>query len=196
MTTNKNIIASNTRNTHGVLKHPDRCDPTAPIDHRYEAIIDYMIANPEMKKGQMAEHFGLTGPYFSTLTGSDAFTMRLLFRRNQHNKGLTDMVVSQLFSVTEKALGVVAEKLDEEEVEGAFALSAASTMLRSLGFGAAKGQMPATQQEVHVAAPQEDSRVSVIIEARQRMQQVAVIVNNDAQRAPVIQGELVTDGGT
>ncbi len=195
MTKNSNVIRTSVRNDHGVLKHPDRCDPTAPLNHQYEAIIDYMLANPEMKKGALAEHFGFTAPYFSTLTGSDAFRMRLQYRRAEFNKTLEHQVVSKLFSVTSKALDVVEDKLDDEEVEGGFALSAATATLRSLGFGggATRASAPSGTPggDVAVGVTQQDGRLEVIVAARERMQKVAVLTH-DAEHAGVIQGELVT----
>ena len=194
MTSNTNVVSTRVRNDHGVLKHPEQCDPTSPLNHQYEAIIDYMIANAEMKKGAIAEYFGFTGPYFSTLTGSDAFRMRLEFRRAEFNGSLNQQVVSKLFDVTEKALNVVAEKLADEEVEGAFALSAATLTLRHLGFGGAatKPAMPTTEVGVQVKA-EPDGRLEVIVAARERMQQVAVLTHDGAHEG-VIQGELVSDG--
>lgn len=185
-------IRSQVVQTHGALRHPDRVDPSAPIDYRYEAIIDMMLAAPHLTKGEIADRVGYTRAYFSTLTGSDAFRARLAFRRAEHQERLGDELVSKLYDVSAKALDRVGEALDNPEVEPAFALSAAATTLRELGFGPKKPaatHIELTQNNI-VQNAEDQAASDAVAQARERMAAVSRIT---LQEAEVVEGEFTHD---
>lgn len=47
------------------------------LGHRHEAILDYMIANPAVPKWKVAEEFGISQAWLSTIINSDAFVVAM-----------------------------------------------------------------------------------------------------------------------
>lgn len=118
----------------GTWKHSVR-----KLNYRHEAIIDYMIANPEMKQGEIAERLGLTQGYLSRLKSSDAFQREYRRRLNQHQEDLDRGITQKLYNVAEKGLDVVIDALDGEDVDPRFALDAKDKALSRLGYGGKNG---------------------------------------------------------
>jgi hypothetical protein len=108
------------------------------LNYRYEGIIDFMLANPEMKRGEIAEELGYTQAWFSSLTHSDAFINRYAERRQELEEELMGRHVARLHTLAEKSAKRVEEALepdDEREVDPRFALDVHSKVLSNLGFG-------------------------------------------------------------
>lgn len=119
--------------------------PVKGLSYRHEAIIDYMLANPDMNKGEIAEALGYTVSYFSILINSDLFQAEFRARRDEFSETLSDRTQRKLFSVTEKAAKVVEEQLSKLDEEGGldcdpkFALDAMDRALHRLGFAPQRG---------------------------------------------------------
>lgn len=102
------------------------------MSHMHVAILDYMVANPKVKKGDVAKEFGVTGTWLSIVINSNAFQEML---RQRQNEFFGEVVVP----IREKMLGIVDATLDRlagkvELMETREALETADTLLHRLGF--------------------------------------------------------------
>jgi len=132
-----------------------------PLPYKYEAIIDLMLAKPQMKKSELAERLGLTLPWLSQIINSSGFRARYNERRREYNAELDGRLTARLYEMAEKGMARVVEKLDDDEaVDERFALEASTRALRALGYGTkpAQGQVvlsegaPPVSQETLEAA--------------------------------------------
>lgn len=116
-------------------------DSESPIKYRYEAIIDYMLANPNMKQGEIARELGYTQAWFSQIVTSDGFRSRYSARRIALNEEQERQISAKLVDMANKASDRVIEELNKgEDCDASFALDAATRALRSIGFGAPVGR--------------------------------------------------------
>ncbi len=104
------------------------------ISHKHQAIMVFLIANPEMKLGQVAMHFDVTQPWLSTVIHSDAFQAK--FRPM-----MKDYQGEIFLSLTEKMSAVAHQSLDKLAEELLIChgpdlpLKASIAVLDRLGFG-------------------------------------------------------------
>lgn len=172
---------SRSHQMHGAVSFPQDVDPTRPLNYKYEAIIDYMILNPQKDKGEIAQDLGFTAPWLSTLTSSDAFIARYSFRREQWAGEMEGKVQAQIFEMAEKAAKRVIQELEKEDCDAQFALEASTRALRGLGFGSPKSQ-PAvhlTQTNVHVDRRNQVELREVLEGAQRRLEGVSRIIDGD-----------------
>ena len=111
---------------------------TGRLNYKYEAIIDFMLAHPQMKRGEIAEALGYTQAWFSSLTHSDAFVARYSQRRAELEEELMDRHVARLHSLADKSAERLEEALEPKEdqpIDPRFALDVHSRVLQNLGFG-------------------------------------------------------------
>jgi hypothetical protein len=123
------------------------------VRYSHEAMIDVIIAEPNIKQNELAARFGVSVPWISRIYGSDAFQGALARRREE----LTDpfLIVSieyRLQGVATQALDVIAEKLAlTQNVD--VALKAVDISLKAMGFGAKVGQQNNIQNNFVVELP-------------------------------------------
>ena len=123
--------------------------PTAiqKISHTHLAIMDYMIMHPAKHLKEVAEHFGYTQPWLSTLIHSDVFQKGFRERRRNWESVHDGRLASRLMSVAEKAIQrlddiMVAEGDDKPSAKTA--VEVGKLALTSLGFmGGNKQEAPA-----------------------------------------------------
>lgn len=125
----------------------------ARVKYSHDAMIDLIIAQPGVKQGEIAKHFGYTQAWVSRIMNSDAFLARLA----QRKADLVDPTIAlsideRLRAVAAKSLDVVLEKL-ELVPTGEFALEAAAMSAKALGYGARQNNLN-VQQNFVVAMPQ------------------------------------------
>lgn len=158
------------------------------LNYRYEAIIDYMLANPQMTRQEIAETLGYTQAWFSTLTHSDAFLARYEERRLEFAGELKEKTARKIYDVANAAAERVLERLEGDECPGNFALDAMTGSLRSLGFGAPTGR-GGVQVNTQVNVPQsaytaEDK--SNLAAARARLERVSQMEREESARSAVV----------
>lgn len=123
------------------------------VRYTHDALIDLMIANPAIKQGELAAHFGYTQAWISRIVNSDAFNARLAARKTE----LVDPSI--LLSVEEKFNALVNTSLDilQEKLEltrsPELAMRTAELSTKALGYGA-RQQNVNVQQNFVVALPQ------------------------------------------
>lgn len=159
---------------------------------RHEAILEYMIANPEKPQNDVAAYFDVTPAWLSMIINSDLFQERLAGVIQQgHEVGI--------FSVKEKMAATASMALDRLmdriplETDVGELTKAANVTLKGLGYGNPKvPELPAGgihQTNVYVASPE------LLQKAKDTMQAVHGIVpspthaTEDQSIPNVIKGE-------
>ena len=126
---------------------PLKSTPTAAgflgrVTYTHDAMIDCIIAMPEISGAQLAAHFGYTEAWISRCTCSDAFQARLAERRTEIcNPALIATFEERLKGLAMQSLEAVCEKLNQRDadtglVDPAYALKALELSTKSLGYGA------------------------------------------------------------
>lgn len=179
----------------------------------HDAIIDEMIAHPELSKKDIAARLRCTPQFIYMITTSDLFQARFSQRRAEYEQQLGLGIVGKVAGVADKTLDLILETL---EVKGtAVPLpqleSLADKTLGRLGYGIAKQTAPQAIVNVNGA-----SDVQVIVPVTQAELEAArqLIRNNErelvnrtienraaglervtasafVEGAPVIEGEVV-----
>lgn len=111
------------------------------VNHTHHAIMDHMIAYPTDSMKAIAERFGYTQSWLSTLVHSDVFQRELTKRRAAWRNVHDARLAGQITDVAEKALSRLSEALDgggEDAVSPKAANEIAKTALSALGFMAGK----------------------------------------------------------
>lgn len=119
----------------------------AKLSHMHIGIMDYMVANPQVSKGQVAAHFGVTRTWLSIVINSHAFQDMLKQRQDQFFGAVVVPLREKMIGVADQALDRLAEKI--EVMESAEALETADKLLHRLGFAPntkLNGQVPGGQQ--------------------------------------------------
>jgi hypothetical protein len=156
------------------------------IGVQHDAIIDFLIANPAMKKSDVARHFGVSAPWLSVVIHSDVFQVKL----KEKSQDVFDTVVVPL---RDELLGVArvgVEKLGEA-MEHASAVSdkefiadTTDSILKNLGYSprsAAPSPQPAAQVNVTVVD------AGTLAAAREKMRAVPPLA------PPIEHKEVVVD---
>jgi hypothetical protein len=120
------------------------------LTYRHERIIDFMLANPQMRKGEIAAALGFTQAWFSTITSSDAFRAEYSRRRQEWNERLAEGVIGDLYDQTQLAAKRIIAELESPDCAPGFALEVQGRALSHLGFGTRDRPQPGGQAQVVV----------------------------------------------
>lgn len=114
------------------------------VRYTHDAMIDIIIAKPDVSQNTLAEYFGYSVGWVSRITCSDAFQARLAVRRGEivtpgllvtfeeKLKGLCD----QSLELLTKRLNSVNEETQKSDVEIGTIFKALELGTKSLGYGA------------------------------------------------------------
>lgn len=123
---------------------------------KHEAIMNYMLANPGIAKGDVAREFGISQAWLSIIIYSDAFQSQL---REKQKEMFDETVIA---TVRDKITAVAHQGLEKmlDQVSGSEAIShrdlrdTTSMALNALGFGTSPGakapQSPGTVNNVQI----------------------------------------------
>jgi len=127
-------------------------DKLKRVSYTHDAMIDFILANPEMSQGDIAKHFGYGQAWLSVIFNSDAFQARLAERKED----VIDPIIRA--SIDEKMKGalslsyeILTEKLAATRNPD-LALKVADLSSKSLGYGARQSNV-AIQQNFVVQMP-------------------------------------------
>ena len=113
------------------------------VRYTHDAMIDIVIAKPDVTQNTLAEYFGYSVGWISRIFCSDAFQARLAQRRGEIvTPGLLSTFEERLKLLAANSIEMVLEKLEERDEEGkAIAdigtiFKALEISTKSLGYGA------------------------------------------------------------
>jgi hypothetical protein len=112
------------------------------ISFTHEALINWMIANPERKLRDCAAYFGYTQAWLSCIIHSDIFQAKLAERQNEVFTLVAQDIPDKLRGCADIALEKLAIKLEETE-DAKYVLDAADKLLSKMGYGPATARNPA-----------------------------------------------------
>lgn len=127
------------------------------LSHRHHAIMDFMLANPQLPMSKVADHFGVTQAWLSTVRHSDLFEARLAERRRMMDQDQAFRIGTKLQTLAEKGIDALCDIVDDEEQTADAKLNATKTALEAIGFlgkgaqpsSGAQGQQPAVQVTIN-----------------------------------------------
>lgn len=129
------------------------------VSHVHDAIMNWMIANPERSLRECAQAFGYTQSWLSTMIHSNLFQARLKEKQEQVFSGIAVSINEKLAAGADIGVTKLVEKLETSE-DPRFIKETTQMMLEKLGFGAATrvagaGQVNngPVQQNFYMASP-------------------------------------------
>lgn len=122
--------------------------PTVPT-HSIQAVVQYLLLNPDSSPTQVAAAFNQKRGWFLTLLASDNFQAALdPVRHLLTDPAITTTLKERFQALTLQSLAVLGEKLEGKEVSELLVLKAAELGIKALGLGIAK-----REEEAPPAAP-------------------------------------------
>ncbi|MFM6926976.1 MAG: hypothetical protein ACKOX6_00840 [Bdellovibrio sp.] len=106
------------------------------VSHVHDAIMNWMIANPQRSLRECAQAFGYTQSWLSTMIHSNLFQARLKEKQEAHFSGLSATLNEKLTVGADIGVTKLIEKLETSE-DPKFIKETTTMMLDKLGFGAA-----------------------------------------------------------
>lgn len=107
--------------------------------YTHEAMIDVIIARPEIKQNELAQMFERSVPWISRIIGSDAFQAALAKRREELTDPFLVATIEERFKgLAAQSLDIIAEKLETTK-NADLALKSLDISVKALGFGARGG---------------------------------------------------------
>lgn len=133
----------------------------AKVRYTHDAIIDMIVAEPQISQNEIASRFGYSAAWVSIIVNSDAFQARLKERKEDLVDPLIRATVEdRLTAVANKAMEKLMERLSSN---AAFSnrelIDAAAMATKGLGFGAPKQGLGGPTQNLYIvpAPPQVSS---------------------------------------
>lgn len=113
---------------------------------RHQAIADWLLANPSMKRGDLAKEMGVSESWLSIVIHSDVFQLYFAARREKHEDLLRTKIVGKQLEVTLQALDRLKTVLDDDKVDGRLVLDVAEKTAERLGFVSRPSKRTATEE--------------------------------------------------
>jgi hypothetical protein len=136
------------------------------LSHRHEAILNWLIANPEQKLEDCAREFGVTQPWLSSLIHCDLFQSALREKQAYVFGEISITVKDRITHLAHESLRRLTERIESGSVSNDQLIDSAELAVKSMGFGAPKPQGPINNNFVF-QTPQIDA--STLADARQLM---------------------------
>lgn len=127
------------------------------VSHSHEAIILWLLENPDRPLRECAAIFGYTQPWLSTVIHSDAFQEQLRLRQNEMMVLTGRDIRHKMEAAADIALEGLTRKLENTE-DGDFLLDATDKLLARMGHGPATARNPApvTNNTMHITVSSGD----------------------------------------
>lgn len=111
------------------------------LNYRHEHILDLMVSNPDLNKGDIARITGYSQPWISQVISSDAFLREYRRRRQLYVEQVHERTISKLYDNVEKAQERIGEYLNQplEEQDPRLILDIKDKALHRLGYAPNKG---------------------------------------------------------
>lgn len=112
----------------------------ARLTPRHETILAFVMANPTVKRGEVARLFGVTEAWLSTIIHSDIFQARLSERTDEVFSETLVPLCEKVTALAHKSLDHLLEKVDLMPVDGQF--KTAEMALKMAGYGTQNSRNP------------------------------------------------------
>lgn len=137
---------------------PGRAEKWSPqrLNYTHDALIDAIIAQPQLHQYQLAEMFGRSARWVHLVCASDAFQARLAERKKEMvDPTLSATIDERLGAVAAAALDKVLDKLADPKTTPSedFLLQAAKMATTAMGYGAKPMGGASAQVAVVVQVP-------------------------------------------
>lgn len=84
------------------------------MSFRHDAIIDYMLLHPGKRMIDIAEHFGVSPAYLSTLRHSDNFSRELDARRARIAEKVEETTVARIRGLADSSLDIQRRRIESD----------------------------------------------------------------------------------
>jgi hypothetical protein len=143
------------------------------LSHHHLAVMDYMLANPQVPLWAVAKHFHRTQAWLSTVINSDLFQAHMHERRKLMEDSQREAIRDRLFRATESGMDSMIAALADEEVSVAEKRAITRMSLEAQGFFTSGKAQNATvvvnNNNVAQALQTSDENKSRIQQARERI---------------------------
>jgi hypothetical protein len=86
------------------------------LSYKHHRIMDYMIANPRLRMGEIAKELGFSLSWMSIVVNTDLFKEELLRRRAAFNDENIRITQDRLASLGDKTLNAMEKKVDKANI--------------------------------------------------------------------------------
>ena len=111
------------------------------LSHTHEAVMNWMLLNPDRSLRECADHFGYTQSWLSTLIHSDIFQARLAERQEGIRARIADSIPQKMRMAADIGVEKLATALEKSE-DPEFILDATDKLLHRLGYAPARSSAP------------------------------------------------------
>jgi hypothetical protein len=132
---------------------PGKGQPVQKLHYTHEAMIDLIIACPEISNEEIALRFGYTPSWISTVVVSDIFQAKLASRREQIiDPELRTSVRAQFKGLLERSMEILRHKMNApaKDVPDQLAVQVAKMASTSLGFGVKETKVTIQETNLHL----------------------------------------------
>lgn len=123
---------------------------------RHDTILAFVMANPTVKRGEVARLFGVTEAWLSTIIHSDIFQARLSERTDQVFSETLVPLCEKVTALAHKSIDHLLDKVDTMQVDGQF--KTAEMALKMAGYGTQQSRNPTAplvqQNNFYAATPE------------------------------------------
>lgn len=159
------------------------------LNFSHEAIIRWMLENPEKSLGDCAAHFNYTRSWLSIIVHSDAFQAKLRMLQEEADALVVADIPSQLRGTASIAIEALSAQVelaakDQTPAPRDFLLKSSEMLLKSLGYGAGNTR-------ISVSAPNGNVQVNHGVNADALSRARARITSprtNEEKEVPAISG--------
>jgi len=127
------------------------------VSDKHEGILNYLVTNPGCSRLEVAEEFGVTRAWLSTVIHSDVFQAKL---RERQDEVFTEAIVAPIQDKLLGAAHMATERLMEllpYEGETNKVAAALDTTLKNLGYGQRVGGVSVSAETVNVVQVSPDA---------------------------------------
>lgn len=139
------------------------------------SIMDFMLANPGLPQWAVANHFGKTQSWLSTIVNSDLFQLHYHERRKLIEDDQRRAINSKIFEMADKGLDKLIAGLDDEEVSVSEKRAITRLALEAQGALAHGSKGPAVVIQNNQTQTQATANVDAVNAARERILQQSKI---------------------
>ena len=109
----------------------------ASLSHTHEAVMNWMLVNPDKSLRECADQFGYTQSWLSTLIHSDIFQAQLAARQEGIRARIADSIPQKMRQAADVGIEKLIGKLEQTE-DPEFILDATDKLLHRLGYAPQK----------------------------------------------------------